>query len=106
MAAMSQLEADEAFARQLQAEEGGGGGRFIQLGPLRIQQSPTQQQRQQQGQGQGQRQGQTEGGTAENEPENPTVLNARLNQLSTARATVAAIVVIHLPQVSCTPSVI
>lgn len=31
--------------------------------------------------------------------ENPTVINARLNELSSARATVAAIFIIHFPQV-------
>jgi hypothetical protein len=95
-AALSQLEADEAFARQLQAQENGqggqGGGRFIQLGPVRVQQTPA-------GQRQGQRQRQAGGDDIAQGTENPTVLNARMNQLSTQRATVVAIVVIHIPQV-------
>ena len=93
MAELSQLEADEAFARQLQAQENGQGGRFIQLGPVRVQQSPYRANNTPAGH----QQGGQEGG--DETTENPTVLNARLNQLSTARATVVAIVVIHAPQI-------
>lgn len=89
MASLSQLESDEAFARQLQAQENGeGGGGFIQVGPVRVRQAPRQNQRQG-----------ADDTAADNGTNNPTVLNARMNNLSTQRATVAAIVLIHIPQV-------
>ena len=91
MSTMSQLEADEAFARQLQAQELGQGSRFVQLGPIRIQErqvhgelSPPPHQ---------------EGVENNDETTNPTVLNARLNQLSSARTTVIAVLIFHVPQV-------
>mmetsp|Transcript_17415 Transcript_17415/g.29197 ORF Transcript_17415/g.29197 Transcript_17415/m.29197 type:complete len:372 (+) Transcript_17415:178-1293(+) len=96
MAALSQLEADEAFARELQAQENGHGGRFIQMGPVRIQQSPYRAPPSANDQEEG----------ADDTTQNPTVLNTRLNQLSTARATVVAIVVMHAPQIIATIAVL
>ena len=70
---MSQLDADEEYARQLQAQEMG----LRSLPQDRNQRTPLIRDR----------------------DENPTVLNARLNELSSARATVLAIVIVYLPQV-------
>lgn len=81
----SQIEADEAYARELQAREGfmfGSNGVNIQLAPRR-----------------GDNNQNVENNEENINNDNPTVLNARLNQLSTARATVAAIVIVHIPQI-------
>jgi anti-sigma-K factor RskA len=67
-------ESDEEFARRLQAQELG----LRSLPADYNQQTPL-----------------IRGNT-----ENPTVINARLNELSSARATVAAIFIVHFPQVS------
>lgn len=70
---MSQLDADEEFARQLQAQEMG----LRSLPQDHNQRTPLIRER----------------------DDNPTVLNARLNELSSARATVLAIFIVHFPQV-------
>ena len=69
----SHLESDEAFARQLQAQELG----LRSLPENYNAQTPL---------------------IRENN-ENPTLINARLSELSSARVTVAAIFVVHFPQV-------
>jgi hypothetical protein len=69
----SHIESDEAFARQLQAQEMGMRSvprDFNQRTPL-----------------------------IRDQNENPTVINARLNEISSARATVIAIFLVHFPQV-------
>jgi hypothetical protein len=63
------MESDEEFARRLQAQEMG-------LRPIA-----------------GER-------TANNATgENPTIINARLNEIATTRATVAVIFIVHFPQI-------
>lgn len=66
-------ESDEALARRLQAQELG----LRTLPPDFNSQAPL----------------------IQGNNENPTVINARLNELSSARATVAALFIVHFPQV-------
>mmetsp|Transcript_28105 Transcript_28105/g.26961 ORF Transcript_28105/g.26961 Transcript_28105/m.26961 type:complete len:382 (+) Transcript_28105:185-1330(+) len=83
---MSAVESDEAFARRLQAQEMG-----IMLNithndaqtPL-MHQEPRHQE---------------PPNPPANQNRNPTVINARLNELSTARATVCAILTVNTPQI-------
>jgi hypothetical protein len=77
-------ESDEAFARRLQAQEMGAMGlRGEAQRPLIAQDSIAE-----------------EGGGEGRAPTgNPTVINARLNEASSARATLAVILLVNLPQI-------
>lgn len=69
----SHIESDEAYARQLQAQEMG-----LRTMPQDLNQRTP---------------------LIRDPNENPTVINTRLNELSSARATVIAIFLVHVPQV-------
>jgi len=105
----AQHESDEAFARRLQAQElgahtplminisqthhhhhgeGGGNANHVQAGGAAVHII-----------GGGVGGGGGGGGGGEGAGGNPTVINARLNELSTARATVCAILTVNTPQI-------
>lgn len=94
MAAAGANESDEAFARRLQAQEMGLIGGLDAQTPLMLQHNARVM---------GGR-GANQGGAVVHR--NPTVINARLNELSSARATVCAILTVNTPQILATAIVL
>ena len=87
MSAAQMMESDEAFARRLQAQEMGIQG--LEQTPLMLERLATTTNN-------------NNNNNNNNRNRNPTVINARLNELSSARATVCAILTVNTPQIIAT----